>query len=232
MQHPPGFMRGILASLPLMLGYFPIAVVFGVEAARIGLSPAMAVMLSIVIFAGAAQFLALALIAAGAAPLTAAGALVAINLRHVLYGPTLMRAAGQPRRPWAALWSWCLTDEVFAQALATFGAGQKFSERWMAGMGVAAWIVWVSGTFIGASAGAGALAGWPALEAALGFMIPALFLALLLSIASRESLPAVAGAVVATVLGAMVFSMTGAILTGMIGGAVIGVLVRVRVRGR
>ncbi len=226
MSPAPGFLRGMAASLPLMLGYFPIAVVFGVEASRIGLSPAMAVMLSIVVFAGAAQFLALVLIASGAAPLVAAGTLVAMNLRHVLYGPALMKAAGQPRRPWAALWSWCLTDEVFAQALATFGAGQRFSERWMAGMGVAAWVTWVSGTLVGASAGAGALADRPALEASLGFMLPALFLALLLSIASRESLPAVLGAVVATVLGALVFSTTGAILAGMIGGAIVGMLKR------
>lgn len=226
MPSSPGFLRGLGAAAPLMLGYFPIAVVFGVEASRIGLSVGMAVMLSVVIFAGAAQFLALVLIASGAAPLVAAGTLIAMNLRHVLYGPALMKAAGQPKRRWAALWTWCLTDEVFAQALATFGLGQKFSERWMAGLGVGAWMSWVGGTGLGAWAGAGAFTDWPAIEAGLSFMLPALFLSLLLAVASRATLSAVIVAGVATVLGALVFSATGAILTGMIAGALAGVLIR------
>lgn len=226
MQPAPGLRAGAIAAAPIILGYFPIAVVFGVEASRIGLSVWQAGMLSVVIFAGAAQFLALVLIASGAAPLVAAGTLIAMNLRHVLYGPALMKAAGQPRRPWAALWSWCLTDEIFAQALATFSAGQRFSERWITALGLGGYGAWVGGTLVGAWAGAGALAGFPALEAGLGFMLPALFLALLMSVASRAVLPAVAVAAVATVIGALFLSATGAILAGMIAGAVAGVLIR------
>jgi len=222
----PGFRAGVVAAVPIILGYFPIAVVFGVEASRIGLSVLQAGMLSLVIFAGAAQFLALVLIASGAAPLVAAGTLIAINLRHVLYGPALMKAAGQPERRWAALWSWCLTDEVFAQALATFRTGQRFSESWITGLGLCGYATWVGGTMVGAWAGAGLLTGMPAIEAGLGFLIPALFLALLMSVASRAVLPAVAVAVVATLLGALVFSATGAILSGMIAGAMAGVLIR------
>ncbi|MCC7320752.1 MAG: AzlC family ABC transporter permease [Rubellimicrobium sp.] len=226
MTPTPGFLRGLAAALPIALGYFPIAVVFGVEASRTGLTLAEAVMLSVVIFAGAAQFLALVLIASGASPLVAAGTLIAMNLRHLIYGPALMKAAGQPHRRWAALWSWCLTDEVFAQALATVGTGQRFSERWMAGLGLGAWSAWVSGTAVGAWAGGEALAGYPAISAGLSFMLPALFLALLMAVASRATLPAVVVAAVATVLGAVVLSSTGAILAGMIAGAVAGVLRR------
>ena len=43
---------------------------------------------------GASQFLALALITGGAPLLVAAVTLVAMNLRHVLYGPALMKRAG------------------------------------------------------------------------------------------------------------------------------------------
>ncbi|MBW7921908.1 MAG: AzlC family ABC transporter permease [Rubellimicrobium sp.] len=222
----PGFRAGALAAVPIMLGYFPMAVVFGVEASRVGLSTLQAGMLSVIMFAGAAQFLALALIASGAAPLVAAGTLIAINLRHILYGPALMKAAGQPKRRWAALWSWCLTDEVFAQALATFRTGQRFSEGWITGLGLCAYAAWVGGSVVGAWAGEELLTAWPALEAGLGFIVPALFLALLMSVASRESLPAVAVALVATVLGALVFDATGAILSGMIAGALAGVLIR------
>ena len=51
-----------------------------------GLSAGEAFGLSLIIYAGAAQFLALALITGGAPVLVAAFTLVAMNVRHVLYG--------------------------------------------------------------------------------------------------------------------------------------------------
>ena len=78
----------------------------------------------------------------------------------------------------------------------------------------------------GAMAGGGALEGWPALNAGLGFMLPALFLALLLSILNRAALPVIAVAGLATVVGTVAFSATSGILLGMLAGAVTGVLRR------
>jgi len=69
--------------------------------------------------------------------------------------------------------------------------GQRFSERYMFGLGIGAYVAWVSGTAAGAFAGGGALEGMPAVSAGLGFMLPALFLALLLSILSRRQLPVI-----------------------------------------
>ena len=62
------------------------------------------------------------------------------------------------------------------------------------------------------------------LGAALGFMLPALFLALLLSILSRAQLPVIAVAAGATVLVTLFWSATAGILAGMIAGALAGVL--------
>ena len=94
----------------------------------------------------------------------------------------------------------------------------------MFGLGLAAYASWLSGTALGAYAGGGALADWPVLEAALGFMLPALFLALLLSILSRAHLPVIAVAAGATVLVTLFWSATAGILAGMIAGALAGVL--------
>jgi len=221
----PGFGRGLLASVPIVLGYFPIAFSFGVAVTRAGFSVADAVMLSLVIYAGASQFLALALVTSGAPVLVAAFTLMAMNLRHVLYGPALMRQAGagaSRRLAWA--WAWGLTDEVFGQALGALARGQRFSEAWMFGLGLGAYAAWVSGTAAGALAGGGALDGWPALSAGLGFMLTALFLALFLSILSRAAVPAILVAAVATVAGTLLVSGTTGILAGMICGALAGVL--------
>ena len=223
----PSFLSGLSASLPIVMGYFPIAFSFGVAATRAGFTPLDAFALSLIIYAGASQFLALALLSSGAPVLVSAFTLIAMNLRHVLYGPALMRAAGREaraRHAWA--WAWGLTDEVFGQALGALARGQRFSEPYMFGLGLGAYAAWVSGTVAGAFAGGGALDQWPALSAGLGFMLPALFLALLLSILNRRQLPVIAVAAVATVAGTMAISATTGILLGMLAGALAGLVRR------
>ena len=223
----PGFLTGLWAGLPIVLGYFPIAFSFGVAATRAGLTGLEAVFLSLVIYAGASQFLALVLFTGGAPVLVAAFTLIAMNVRHVLYGPALMRQAGKgASRRLAWVWAWGLTDEVFGQALGALARGQSFSERYMFGLGLAAYAAWVSGTALGAWAGGRALEAYPALNAGLGFMLAALFLSLLLSILSRAALPAIVVAAIATVFGTLIFSGTTGILMGMIGGALAGVVRR------
>lgn len=224
---PASFRSGLFAALPIAMGYFPIAFSFGVAASRIGLSAAEAVMLSLVIYAGAAQFLALALVASGAPALVSAATLIAMNLRHVLYGPALMKEAGPAasrRHAWA--WAWGLTDEVFGQAIGALARGRRFSEPFMFGLGLGAYAAWVGGTAAGAFAGGAALEDFPAVSAGLGFMLAALFLALLLSILSRAALPAIAVASLATVAGTLMWSGTAGILAGMIAGALAGLVRR------
>ena len=223
----PPFLDGLMASLPIALGYFPIAFSFGVAATRAGFTALDAVALSLVIYAGASQFLALALLSSGAPVLVAAFTLIAMNLRHLLYGPALMREAGPEatrRHAWA--WAWGLTDEVFGQALGALARGHRFSEGHMFGLGLGAYVAWVSGTAVGAFAGGGALEGWPALNAGLGFMLPALFLALLLSILSRAQLPVIAVAGLVTVAATLVLGTTSGILLGMLAGAATGLVRR------
>jgi len=221
------FHQGLTASLPIALGYFPIAFSFGVAATRAGFTGVEAFALSLIIYAGASQFLAVALLSSGAPMLVSAFTLIAMNLRHVLYGPALMRAAGKEastRKAWA--WAFGLTDEVFGQALGDLARGQRFSEPYMFGLGLGAYASWLAGTAIGAYAGGGALDGWPAVSAGLGFMLPALFLALLLSILSRRQLPVIAVAGLVTVVGTLMISPTSGILLGMLSGAVTGLVRR------
>jgi 4-azaleucine resistance transporter AzlC len=224
-----GLSSGMVAALPIALGYFPIAFAFGVAATGAGLSGWEAAALSLIIYAGASQFLALALLTSGAALPVAAFTLIAMNLRHVLYGPALMKAAGagagkRPPKQWAWAWAWGLTDEVFGAALGELARGRRFGEAYMFGLGLPAYAAWVGGTVAGAMAGGGALEGWPVLEAGLSFLLPALFLALLLSILSRPQVPVIAVAGLACVAGTLLVSSTTGILGGMIAGALAGLL--------
>jgi predicted branched-subunit amino acid permease len=75
---------------------------------------------------------------------------------------------------------------VFGQALGALARGQRFSEPYMFGLGLGGLCV-LGGAPPWGLAGGSALDGWPALKAGLGFMLPALFLALLLSILNRAA---------------------------------------------
>ena len=224
-QEKSSVRAGFETAVPLILGYFPIAFSFGVAATRQGLSGIEAFALSVIVFAGAAQFLAIALVASGAPVVVAGLTLAAMNLRHVLYGPTLVQrvgAAARTRRAW--LWAFALTDEVFGAALGAFSKGQRFSEGFMATLGFSAYGAWLAGTAAGAWAGGGALDAFPAVGAGLDFMLPALFLALLLSILSGAQVPVIVIAGLATVAGTWSFSGTVGLFAGMIAGALAGVL--------
>lgn len=221
-----GFRSGLTASLPITLGYLPIAFSFGVAATRAGLGAAEAVFLSLVMYAGASQFLALALIGTGAPLAVSAVTLIAMNLRHVLYGPALLKQAGaDARKKHAWAWAFGLTDEVFGTTLGVLARGQhRFSERFMFGIGLGAYASWVMGTALGAFAGGGALEDFPTLDAALGFMLPALFLALLLSVLRRAQLPLIAVAIGTTALVSWLVSPVAGIFSGMVAGAAIGMI--------
>jgi 4-azaleucine resistance transporter AzlC len=221
------FASGLVASLPVALGYVPIAFSFGVAATRSGLTTGEALAFSVILYSGTAQFLAIALLATGVPLIVVAATLAGTGLRHLLYGPALIRQAGAEgttRHAWA--WAFGLTDEVFGVALGEMARGRRFSEPFMFGLGFGAYGAWVSGTGLGAWAGGAALEGWPAVSAGLGFMLPSLFLALLLSILNRPHVPVIAVAGATTMAVTLVWSGTAGLLAGMVAGALMGIMGR------
>ncbi|MDY0406272.1 AzlC family ABC transporter permease [Virgibacillus sp. 179-BFC.A HS] len=51
--------RGIAVGFPIMIGYLPIAIAYGVLAKQAGLTLVELTMMSVFVFAGASQFMAL-----------------------------------------------------------------------------------------------------------------------------------------------------------------------------
>ncbi len=99
---------------PLTIGTTPLAVVFGTLAVSSGLPPLAAIAMSILVFAGSAQFVSLSLIGAGAALPVIWLTTFVINLRHALYSATLQPLARHWSLPSRALAAFWLTDECFA----------------------------------------------------------------------------------------------------------------------
>src|SRR5690606_37806921 len=143
--------------LSIALGYVPVAISFGLAAVYAGIAPALAVLISLVVYSGAAQFILVSLVAAGAGPISVVGIVLLMNLRHLFYGPALAAKLGRrPGRLPLALLAAGLTDEVFATAVGRLEQ-QPEDEReyWYAGLQLGAYAAWVGGTALGAFFGQG-----------------------------------------------------------------------------
>jgi len=111
------FRAGARDTLPLIIGAIPFGLVFGTLAGGAGLSMPAAMCMSLFVFAGSAQFIALGLLGAGTGwPIIVLTTLV-VNFRHLLYSATLLTHLRQLPRRWQLLLTFGLTDETFAVAV-------------------------------------------------------------------------------------------------------------------
>ena len=108
------FWAGVRALAPLLVGVAPFGMIYGVLALANGLTPAAALAMSSILFAGSAQFLFCQLVGVGAPATVMVAEVGLLNLRHALYSAALApRLAHLPRR-WKLLLAYLLTDEAFA----------------------------------------------------------------------------------------------------------------------
>jgi branched chain amino acid efflux pump len=105
---------GLRMTLPFIVGAAPFGVIFGALATAQGLSIPQTMSLSLFVFSGSAQFVAISLLAAGAGPWIVWLATFVLNLRHTLYAATLVGHVRHLSLPWRLVLSAGLTDETFA----------------------------------------------------------------------------------------------------------------------
>lgn len=107
-------MRGLIATLPMMISAFPFGLIFGALATSHGLSPVATMSMSLFVFSGSAQFIAIILLGTGSAIGVIWLATLILNLRHLLYAATLVDHVRHLNQVWRfGLAAW-LTDETFA----------------------------------------------------------------------------------------------------------------------
>jgi predicted branched-subunit amino acid permease len=89
MMNSDQFRGGMKAALPIVLGYLPVGVAFGLLARNAGLTPSEVGLMSLLVYAGASQFLAIEMIFKGMTWLPIVVATFFINLRHFLMSSNL-----------------------------------------------------------------------------------------------------------------------------------------------
>lgn len=136
-------------TMPVAMGYIPLGMVFGFLFVQAGASWFMAVLTSLVVYAGAAQYMMVPMVAAGMPVSAIALATLLVNLRHIFYGLSLLETF--PRK-FVLRWytAFALTDETYS-VLTTLPAGTPASRMTRLALLNQGW--WVLGTLLGAVIG-------------------------------------------------------------------------------
>ena len=195
-KHPRArYLEGLRLGVPFAIAGFLVAVSFGIVAREAGLSAVAAIVMSMIVFAGSAQFAAVAIVAAGGGVLAAIGAGALMNSRFLMMGVAL--APSLPGRwPWRAAQGQTVVDASWALA----ARGDGTFDRWVLfGSTSVQYVTWMIGTTVGAVGGTAL--GDPR-QLGLDAIFPAFFLALLLPELreARSRVVALAGGLIALVL--------------------------------
>lgn len=211
-----GFVEGVRDVAPMLLGVAPFGMITGVTAASVGLTPAEALGMSALVFAGASQLAGLALLGQGAGFWVIVATTFMINLRMAMYSaslaPWLRRLSAGTRLGMAYL----MTDQAYAFSILRYPREDEHFPRrdYYLGVAVPLWILWMVATAAGVLLGAQIPPSWQ-----LDFAIPLTFLALLApAVRDRPSLvAALTGGGLALALQGLPYNL------GLITGALAGI---------
>jgi 4-azaleucine resistance transporter AzlC len=217
------FTAGARDIIPMMVGAAPFGVIFGTLVTSGPLHPWHGQLMSLVVFAGSAQFIALGLIAGHASLAVVWPTTLVVNLRHVLYSATLAPYVSHLPLRWRLALGGVLTDEVFAVAWSHYRHHPpgSVSPYYFLGAGLAMYINWQIWTLAGLLFGA----AFPGLQTlGLDFAMVATFIAIVVPqlVALRYLAAAVTAGALAFFWQAWPYKL--GLLGAVFAGVVVGVL--------
>ena len=121
------WLAGTRSAVPIMLGYVPVGIAYGVMARQAGLNTWQTVLMSLTVYGGASEMMAAGMVAQGAAVLTIVLTTFILNLRHIIMSTCVFNQMQGGRLPVRMLAAFGVTDETFAVYTTTanaLGAGQ------------------------------------------------------------------------------------------------------------
>ena len=107
-------MAGVRDTVPMLVGAAPFGMIFGALVGTTALAAWQGQLMSLTVFAGSSQFIAVGLMAGLAGTLVIWFATFIVNLRHMLYAAALLPHVGHLPPRWRWLLGFLLTDETFA----------------------------------------------------------------------------------------------------------------------
>lgn len=202
-----------VATLPIMTGYLVLGFGFGIVLKSAGFGIWMALAMSLSIYAGSMQYIAVGLLSGGASLVTAALTTLMVNARHLFYGISMLgkyKDTGK-RKPYLIF---ALTDETYSLVCTDhpdIAPPQRTNYYFF--VSLFDHLYWVVGSVAGAVAGT----VFEFNSEGIDFALTALFLTVFLEqwLTAKKHAPAVVG-VVASVLCLVLFGKDGFLIPAML----------------
>lgn len=145
--------KAFIASVPVMAGYIVLGAGFGIVLETKGLGLIWAVAMSVFIYAGSMQYVAIELITGGASLITTALTTLMVNARHLFYGISMVdkyKGAGK-KKPYLIF---ALTDETYSLVCSDESV-KDVNNKYLYYFTVSLLnqIYWITGTVIGSLSG-------------------------------------------------------------------------------
>jgi len=146
------FRAALPCTLPVMMGYIFLGIAFGVLLSGKGFSPLWALLMSVCIYAGSMQFVAISIMAAPFAPLSAFLMTLMVNARHLFYGLSMLEPFKNMGRlkPYMIF---SLTDETYSLLCGVKTPEGVDRKYFLFFISLLDQLYWIAGSCIGAIAG-------------------------------------------------------------------------------
>ncbi|MDG6243487.1 MAG: AzlC family ABC transporter permease [Methanolobus sp.] len=151
-EHKSSMLQAFRKTIPVMFGYIPLGIAFGLLVTHYGFHWGYSVLMSLLIFSGAGQFLAVALTVAGAGMIEIVLSMLFLNLRHSFFGLSLINRFARTGKIKPYL-IFGMTDETYALITGTHvseNAPAPMIYGYITGLNH---LYWVTGSLLGALIG-------------------------------------------------------------------------------
>lgn len=135
--------EGLLDGFPIIIGYLPVAMAFGIVSKTTGLSAMESTLFSVMVYAGASQFMALSLLSLGVSIEQIILSTLLVNSRHLLMSASLATRLNKSFKKYIPLVALGVTDEVFS--VISFKKGE-LTKEYVIPLQMVAYLSWILGT--------------------------------------------------------------------------------------
>lgn len=188
--------RSFMATIPVLTGYVVLGMGFGVILKAKGYGVLWALGMSVFIYAGSMQYVAIDLITGGASLLTAALTTLAVNARHLFYGISMVDRYRDVKKKGFLIFS--LTDETYSLVCREESAENSEEQgRYYFLVSLFDYLYWIAGSVVGSLLGTVIPFSTEGIDFALTALFATVFVEQWLS--TKNHLPAILGVAVSVV---------------------------------
>lgn len=170
------WLDGLKVSYPVIISYVPLGIAGGMVLYDAGFNAPTILAMSLLVFGGAAQFMAASMVSMGASISAIITMTFFLNLRHLLMSSSMSGFIKKPSLPFILFFSHTLADESFAINYNQFKNHEWTADKALS-INILAYLTWSLSTVIGGMIGS----AWEIDTTIINYVLIAMFISLLVS---------------------------------------------------